>query len=497
MDKMKLTIPVAIQPDQAALSAFLAPFILRRKNAESRSTFLNIFTVLHSACYLGISVYLQATLNMPVYFFNHYLFIDPLAIYEVMITSTVFLLASVYGHGYIKSLLHARELKVEYLELYHICFNLLMVAVVFSFFSNNLALFWILLELTTLFSAVLIVTLGARDNIVAALKYVFIASSAMLFSVIGLMILFAIGKQAVGTGTLNWNDLIQNATALSPSAFIFAFIFIFIGFAAKAGIIPFHTWLPQAHAKAPSVVSAILSGVLLNCGIYGIIRLYSIAVHTPFYHTISLILIVIGILTMTIAAFSMLARSNLKKLIAFSSIEHMGLLLVGIGLGTPLAMYWVFFHMLVHSLIKTLLFFSSGILNHQFGGNYMPRMKNALKLQPLISWGVILGSIAVIGIPPSPMFISKLFLLIQLGKFSPPVLFAVMVIFLIVAGAFAYLLVPTFSRSDSDESIQKYRVHWTMKVPIVVLFILIFGSGIYLYTGLGDILTRIVTSLGF
>jgi hydrogenase-4 component F len=483
----------------AIITAVLLPLALRSRNVSANSTFLNnlnFLTIVHSAGYLGITLYIMLRVPLPAYYFKHYLFIDSLAVYEVLITSVIFLLASVYGHGYIKSLLRAGELKAEMLGLYYSCFNLLMASIVFAFFSNNLALFWILLELTTLFSAVLIVTLGARENIVAALKYVFIASTAMLFSVVGLIILFSMTKQVNGTGTLNWSELMQSAAAFSPSAFVLAFAFIFIGFAAKAGIIPFHTWLPQAHAKAPSVVSTILSGVLLNCGIYGILRLYAIAARTPSQHTVSVILIIFGVLSMALAAFSMLPRSNIKKLIAFSSIEHMGLMLVGIGLGTFTAIYWTLFHILLHSLIKALLFFSAGILHRQYESNKMLEMPNALRLQPLASWGLIIGSIAILGIPPSPVFLSKLFILIQVGAYSPPVLFLVLVLFLIVAGAFTFLLIRAFSR-HTDDNIPTYHAHWTMRMPIVALFVMIIGAGIYLYTGLGDILTQIVTGLGF
>ena len=299
--------------------------------------------------------------------------------------------------------------------------------------------------------------LSQRENIIAALKYVFIASTAMLFSVIGLIILFAMTKEATGTGTLNWNELMQIAASFPSALFTLAFTFFFIGFASKAGIAPFHTWLPQAHAKAPSVVSAVLSGVLLNCGIYGIIRMFAIAHQTEAWKTVEIILIIFGILSIAIAAFSMLSRSNLKKLIGFSSIEHMGLVLIGIGLGTPVAIFWTLFHILAHSLIKTLLFFSAGILHHQYSSNKLSDMENALKMQPLASWGMIIGSLAVIGMPPFPMFFSKLFILIQLGNYSIPVLGLVLVLLLIVAAAFAFLLIRPFTR-QTDTQFKAYLV---------------------------------------
>jgi len=199
---------------------------------------------------------------------------------------------------------------------------------------------------------------------------------------------------------------------------------------------------------------------------------------------------------MALAAFSFLPRTNIKKVIAFSSIENMGFMLVGIGIGTFTAIYWTLFQILLHSLIKALLFFSAGILHRQYDSNDMPLMHNSLKLQPLASWGMIIGSIAILGIPPSPVFLSKFFLLIQAGKYSPPLLFLMLIIFLIVAGAFAFLLNRTFSQ-QKEEAMQPYHAHWTMKMPIAVLFVMIIGAGIYLYTGLGNMLTQIVTGLGF
>jgi hydrogenase-4 component F len=367
---------------------------------------------------------------------------------------------------------------------------------VFAFYCNNLALFWILLELTTILSAVLIVTLNAKENIVAALKYVFTASTAMLFSIIGLIILFALTKQATGVGTLNWDVLMQQAASMSPRLFTFAFVFIFIGFAAKAGIVPFHTWLPQAHAKAPSVISVLLSAVLLNIGIFGVLRLYAVAHQTAAWHDVSLILIGFGVLTIAVAALSMLPRGNVKKLVAFSSIEHMGFLLVGIGLGTPLALFWVLFHILAHALVKTLLFFSAGILHQQYHSNQFEDMKDVFTLQPLAAWGLIVGSMAIIGVPIFPVFLSKLNILTELADYSLPVLFIILLCFLIVAAAFAVILIRTIPQTGEIKH-EPYRVSVSMKLPIMFLFAGIVILGVYFPGGLHNMLVGIVNSLGF
>lgn len=480
------------------LLAAMAFAVLFKRSQKSgfKNAFLNSLTLAHVGLYLLFTIYLLIRVDLPIFGFNKYLFIDPLAIFEVLITEAVFLLAALYGRGYVNSLLLRGDVKAESLELFYGCFNLLLVAITYCFFSNNLALFWILLELTTILSAVLIVMLSARENVIAALKYVFIASTAMLFTVIGLIILFAITKQVQGSGTLKWDELLKLAPSLPPSLFIFAFVFAFIGFASKAGIAPFHTWLPQAYSKAPSVVSVVMSAVVSNAGIYGILRLFAIAHGSQSWHNISIILVIFGAISIAVAALSLLPRTNIKKLVGFSSVEHMGLVLIGIGIGTPIALFWTLFHILANSLIKSLLFFCAGILHYQYDSNYLPNIFNALKIQPLATWGFIIGSVAVIGMPPFPMFFSKLMLLTQIAAFSLPLLAIVLTLLLIIAGAFAVLLIRSLAR-QSEQKVKTYEVHWTMKMAIIILLVVIVGISFSLAGGMGNALRNITASLGF
>jgi len=261
----------------AAAALILSLMGRRLPDVAVRNNFLSTLTIVHTMICLIISVIIIVFVPVPTFYFNRYLFVDSLVIYEVLIASGIFLLSACYARGYVRSLLEDGEIKPRELRLFYIAFNLLLPTVIFAFYCNNLALFWILLELTTVISAILIVTLNAKENILAALKYVFTASSAMLFSIIGLIILFAVTSRTMGAGTLNWDVLMKVAAGLPPQLFTMSFIFIFIGFAAKAGIVPFHMWLPQAHAKAPSVISVLLSAVLLNIGAYGILRMYAVA----------------------------------------------------------------------------------------------------------------------------------------------------------------------------------------------------------------------------
>ncbi len=225
------------------------------------------------AAYIALALYTLASDGLPNYDLGgNYFFMDHLGIYEVLISGILFLLAALYARSYIERSMEIGEMGHNTLKLFYVAFNLLLVVTTYAFFSNNLALFWILAELTTAFSAVLVVILNAPKNIGAALKYVFITSTCMLFSFIGLILIFTLTQSNLGVGTLNWSTLMSVATKLSPGILFASFLFTFVGFAAKSGIVPFHAWLPSAHSKAPAPVSAILSGSITSVGIYGIIE---------------------------------------------------------------------------------------------------------------------------------------------------------------------------------------------------------------------------------
>ncbi len=374
-------------------------------------------------CSIGaITGYILLCVQVPVDTFmigSGYFFIDHLGLFEVMVATVIFTLAAVYARGYVENLLASGELETGSLKLFYAAWCLLELVIVLAFFSDNLALFWIFAEMTTIISAMLVAILSAKENIDAALKYIFVASVAMLFAFVGLIFLFEISRSTLGTGTLNWTVLMQHASAFPPGMMIAAFALIFIGFAAKSGIFPFHTWLPEAHAKAPSAVSAILSGVLLNVGIYGIIRVYAIVHQTSAFATVTPLILLFGILSIAIAAISMLPEKNLKKLIAFSSIENMGILLVGLAVATPLAIFWVLFHIMAHAFTKASLFFSAGILHRQYRSHLSADapddIHDVFRFQPLAAWGIILGGLAIIGMPPFLVFFSKFFILLSLG----------------------------------------------------------------------------------
>jgi hydrogenase-4 component F len=467
--------------------------------SKSHRTMIILSLVL-PATYVVLTLLLLIYATIPAYSLGgNYFLIDHLSLYEILISAVLFLLAGLYSRGYIEGSIEIHEMDRSSLKLFYVAFNLLLIAITYAFFADNLALFWILAELTTAFSAVLIVILNAPKNIGATLKYVFITSTCMLFSFIGLILIFTLTENN-GAGTLNWSTLMSIASTLSPAIMFAAFIFTFVGFAAKSGIVPFHAWLPSAHSKAPAPISAILSGCVTSVGIYGIIRVYAVVSQTAELPKISWFLIGFGSLSMVVAALTMLNQVNLKKLIGYSTVENMGFLLVGLGLGglgMTLAIFWTLFYVLAHAFTKASLFFSAGILHHQYKSVRMEYIKNIFKFQPFAAWSLILGAIAIIGMPLSAIFLPKLSILLQSAEVSPFLLLGLLLVFLFVAAAFGIFLIKLLSRKEEDaRGVKRYEASLGMKIPIVILLVTVFALGVFFPQQLTNLLNSIVSELG-
>ncbi|NLE04833.1 MAG: hydrogenase membrane subunit [Crenarchaeota archaeon] len=460
---------------------------------------MNLLSVILPIVYLVLGFYTLFSVALPHYFwYDNYFFIDHLSIYEALITALVFFFASVYAKGYIKGSIKLGEMSSANLKFFYLAFNLLLIVVTFAFFSNNLAQFWILAELSTALSAVLIVMLNAPKNIGAALKYIFITSACMVFAFIGLILLYTLTEHIKVAGTLNWNQIMSVSPQLSPALLFAVFIFTFVGFAAKSGIVPFHAWLPTAYSKAPGPVSAILSGSVTTIGVYGILRMYTIVAQNEVVSKVQIFLIAFGIISMLIAALTMLRQTNLKKLIGYSSIEHMGFFLVGIGIGTQVAMFWTVFYMLAHSVTKALLFFSAGILHHQYNGVRIEQVKNAFKLQPIAAWSLIIGSAAIIGMPMFVIFLPKLSILMQATTISSILPLVLLLIFFIVSSAFGVFMIKIFSQNEEEtlKTTKRYKAPIGMIAPIIILCIIVVGLGLFFPQQLTDLLNKIVSELG-
>ncbi len=462
-----------------------------------KQTAKRIILVLHASVNLLIATFLYVNHSIPST--SGFFRIDALAIFEVILSCLIFFAVSIYAGGYVSRLVETGELSKKSLNLFYGGFSLLMAVTPVVFLSDNLALFWILAEITTVISAMLVASLSARENIDAAITYIFIASTAMLFSFVGLIFLFELSRHLIPSGTLNWSSLMNIASGFDPVLVLAAFFFVFIGFSTKSGIVPFHTWLPQAHAKAPSAVSAVLSGVLLNIGIYGIIRVFAIVRQVPGTEIGGTFLLFFGLLTISIASMMMLRQTNLKKLIAFSSIENMGFILIGIALWTPVAFFWVLFYIIAHSVTKAELFLSAGILHRQYRSEIPDeedRIVDAFTMQPGASLALLVGALAIAGTPLFPIFLPKFLIIADIFSIMPGIGFFILFPLAIAAFAFIRFIFTSFSLSSHGIRPEQYNVPMGMYFSLLFLLLCMVLIGIGIPQVLEAMMNTIVDEIG-
>ena len=446
------------------------------------------------------------TIELPWFYFEQYLFLDELSLYLMFLTAITFFFATIFSQGYVHNLMLAGALHPQNLRFFYVTYNLLYASINFTFFCNNLVLFLVFAELTTIFGSALIVTLNVKENIDAATKYIFITSTALVFTLIGLIFLSSIATESIASSILpeplNWYQLMRQLPNLSSNLLLITFLFILVGLMAKSGIVPFHTWLPHVYSMAPSVVSAVLSGAVINVGIYGVIRIFAlIRQNQAIWQIISPLMMFFGVLAMSVGSLSMLPQKDLKKLIAFSSVEQMGFLLLAISIGTHDAIFWVVFYLVANAWTKGTLFLSAGVLHRQFRSNESSTMFDVMKIQPVASLGLIFGTGAIIGLPPFALFVPKFMILLEVGKKSLEVMFIALLMFLLVMSAFTVFHTQLFSQLTVHKGmdvIKPFSTPLSMKIPIIGMIVLILILGIYIPETAKTWLERItVDVLGF
>jgi hydrogenase-4 component F len=336
---------------------------------------------------------------LPVSGWGGLLLLDGLGLYFLFIVAGVHLVCAVYAYGYFRREMEGMHICLARVRMYHLWINLFVMAMVLVVASHHLAVQWIAVEATTLFSAPLICLSGDRKGLEAAWKYLLICSVGIAFSFLGIIFL---SRAAAGTG-LTYTALRDSAAVLDPRFVRLAFLFFLVGYGTKMGLAPMHTWLPDAHSQAPAPASALLSGVLLNCALLAILRLVP-AVPGTYAKTL---LVAFGTATIAVPALLVVVQRDLKRLLAYSSIEHMGIIALGIGFGGaagPAALL----HVLNHSLAKVLLFLLAGTIILAFGTQKIRRIRGLLATSPLTGVLFFGGILAVAGSPPFGAFWSEL-----------------------------------------------------------------------------------------
>ena len=351
-----------------------------------------------------------------LFFFGQMVNLDSLAVLQTLIIGTIGLMAAVYSYRYIIEEVREGKITGFQVKLYYVLFNCFVLSMLGVAVLNNLGLMWIALEATTLSTAFLIGFNGGKTSLEAAWKYIIICTLGIGLGLLGISLFMygAVSQHAsVGLDLANWTVLLGYAKMINVKLAAIAFAIILIGFGTKVGFAPMHTWLPDAHSESPSPISAMMSGILLNLALYGVIRFYILAVQVVDKNLLRGLLIDFGVLSLIVAAASILRQRNYKRLLAFSSIEHMGIMALGLGFGGP-GVFFALFHSIIHALSKALLFLISGNMLHRFKTKEIAGVRGMFRRMPIDSAFLLVGILAITGMPPFASFVSE-FGIIQAG----------------------------------------------------------------------------------
>jgi hydrogenase-4 component F len=435
---------------------------------------ISILTILNMVTLIIISLvfYTNLKLEHSLVYYNNLIYIDSLNIIQLILISTISFIAAMYSHKYIGEELQNGSISINFAKIYYLLFNLFVLSMVAVAISNNIVLMWISLEATTLSTAFLIGFNRNKLSLEAAWKYIIICSVGIVLGLIGI-ILFIYSSGDISNEVLNWTYLVKNYSVLNKGIVKFGFCFIFVGIATKAGLAPMHTWLPDGHSEAPSPISAMMSGVLLNLALYVVVRFYVIIRLIKGLEKMKYLFIVFGLISLTISAFSILKQKNYKRLLAFSSVENMGIITLGFGIGGPIALYGSLLHSIIHAYGKSLLFLVSGNILNVYKTKRIDRVNNLIKTMPINSVLLILGVLIITGIPPFPSFFSEYNILVAAIKNGYYVTCAIYSIcLLIVFAGFLKVFINMIFNDDKDFNTRSEKDKENV-IPIIIIFFII------------------------
>jgi hydrogenase-4 component F len=371
-----------------------------------RSSWLRRGLLLSTAgLHLGLVGWLWGQ-ELPRQAWQGFLRLDTPGLLFLSLASVLFAVSSVYGLAYFA---HGRHDHALPRRVYDACLLLFLASMSLVLTSNHVGLLWVAVEATTLASAPLVFYQRSHSALEATWKYLIVCSVGIALALLGTFFL-AIAATAGGdmAPSLFVDVLTQpaHASRLAVPWLRGAFIFVLVGYGTKMGLAPLHTWLPDAHSEAPSPVSALLSGALLNCAFLGILRLYQVCQAAGQGKFAGQLLLVLGLFSLVVAAVFLIGQGDYKRMLAYSSVEHMGVLALGVGLGAA-AHPWVFLHAVNHSLTKGLLFLVAGNLVIAYESKRVDRVHGALHGLPVSGWLFLLGFLAISGFPPFGLFQSE------------------------------------------------------------------------------------------
>jgi len=407
-----------------------------------------------------------------------FLIVDDLNIVFIVLSTFVGFTTSVFSGSYIAHELEVGRLTPAYLRFYHAMYQTLMFAMNLALLSNNVGLMWVAVELATLTTVLMVGIYRTPAALEAAWKYFLLGSVGIALALFGTILVYLAARSVVGEGldAMAWNVLVERAPEFDPALLNLAFVFLLLGYGTKVGLAPLHAWLPDAHAEGPTPISAVLSGLLLNVALFAVLRFKTIMSANPGALAPGPLMVSLGLLSVVFASFMLYRRHDIKRMFAYSSIEHMGIITFAFGMGGPLANFAGLLHMTLHSLTKSAIFFCVGHIAQVKGTQQMSEIRGLTVSHPVLGWGLVLGVIAIVGLPPMGIFMSE-FLILTSTFAREPVLAVVLGLSLLVGLGALLLRLNGLAFGEAYGSTQSAKASF---VPVFAHFALVFAAGIWL-----------------
>ena len=450
-------------------------------------------TVVSGLICLGLSVWLAGTVahGDRVFAAGGWLRLDPLSAVFLLATGLLYATTAVFSVGYLGGAADDVEFP-RFARRYFGLLNAFGATMLLVPLASDFATLWVGIELTTIVSALLVAIDRTDAALEASWKYVLIASSGLGIGLLSILILYATGTAVLGNSYVpRFAALLAHGARLSPDAVRLSFVLAVVGFGTKAGLAPTHTWLPDAHSEAPAPVSAMLSGALLASAVYAILRFLQVAVVAGQRAFADHVLIVFGVLSLVVASLFVLRQRNFKRLLAYSSIEHIGVIALGIGFGAPLAIAGALLHVITHASAKGLAFFGAGSLLRGYDTKEVADVTDAGRAMPWTGPMFLAAVLALCGLPLSGVFRSE-FEIVVGGLAHAQYLGAVLLIVLVNLAFFGVLwhagrMVLSPAAHDQPDPQPREQSVW-MIAPMVACLIVVVALGVHLPSALTALL---------
>jgi hydrogenase-4 component F len=420
----------------------------------------------------------------PLLVLDRLFFVDPFNVFLVALTAFVGFTTSLFSRPYMRIEHEHGRLTPARLRLYHSMFQVFNFTMLLALLTNNMGILWVALEAATLATVLLVSLYRTPASLEAAWKYFILCGVGIAQALFGTILLYFAAERLLGAegGALLWTELNAVKGQLEPTVLSLAFVFLLVGYGTKVGLVPLHNWLPDAHAEGPTPVSAVLSGLLLNVALYAVVRckvLVDGSLQTSFAKGL---MMGFGMLSVVVAAFLLSRQKDIKRLFAYSSIEHMGIITFAFGMGGPIASFAGLLHMTVHSLTKSAIFFAVGHAAQKTGTQLMDGIRGLITISPAIGWGLVLGTLAILGMPPFGVFASEFLILTTAMREQP---WATPLLLLALGVAFAAV----FSKVQPmvfGETTAKQLPHRPTMIPVFVHMAIVLMLGLWIPPFLAD-----------